>query len=165
MIIYSPYKILKGVFTIMRKLLLTALALTAIATTAQAERNLNTGCGLGSMIIENQNTVAKQVVAATTNGISGNQTFGITTGTVGCDKPELFVQNEKVEKFVADNMDNLATDIAAGSGETLDTLATLLNVSDKASFETKLKANFDKIYSSEDVTSAHVIDSIVTIAG
>ncbi len=149
----------------MRKILLTALALTTIVTTAQAERNLNTGCGLGSMIIENQNTVAKQFVAAFTNGISGNQTFGITTGTLGCDKPELFVQNEKVEKFVADNMDNLATDIAAGQGETLDTLATLLNVKNKEAFEAKLKDNFDSIYATEDVTSAEVIDAIITVAG
>ena len=149
----------------MKKLLFSVAVLATVVTTAQAERNLNTGCGLGSVIIENQNTVAKQFVAAFTNGISGNQTFGITTGTLGCDKPQLFVQNEKVEKFVADNMDNLATDIASGSGETLDTLASLLNISDKASFETKLKANFDKIYSSEDVTSAQVIDAIVTVAG
>ncbi len=149
----------------MKKLLLTALAVTTVVTSAQAERNLNTGCGLGSMIIENQNTVAKQFVAAFTNGISGNQTFGITTGTLGCDKPELFVQNEKVEKFVADNMDNLAVDIAAGDGETLETLAALLNVSDKTSFKTKLKNNFDAIYSDESVTSAKVIDAIVTIAG
>lgn len=148
----------------MKKIFLTTLALTAFTLSAQAERNLNTGCGLGSMIIDNQNTVAKQVIAATLNGLSGNQTFGITTGTVGCDKPVLLVSN-KVETFVADNMDNLATDIAAGKGETLDTLATLLNVSDKNAFENKLKANFEKIYTSENVTSAKVIDAIVTIAG
>ncbi len=148
----------------MKKFFIATLAVTTLSVSAYAERNLNTGCGLGSMIIDNQNTVAKQVFAATLNSLSGNQTFGITTGTVGCEKPVLLVSNE-VETFVADNMDNLATDIAAGEGETLDTLATLLNVTDKASFESKLKANFDKIYTSEDVTSAKVIDAIVTIAG
>jgi hypothetical protein len=148
----------------MKKIIIATLAVTTLTISAYAERNLNTGCGLGSMLIENQNTVAKQVVAATSNGLSGNQTFGITTGTMGCDKPVLLVSNE-VETFVADNMDNLATDIAAGQGETLETLATMLNVSDKKAFESKLKANFDKIYTSENVTSAKVIDAIVTIAG
>lgn len=148
----------------MKKIFLTTLAVATLTVSAHAERNLNTGCGLGSMIIDNQNTVAKQVIAATLNTLSGNQTFGITTGTLGCDKPVLLVSNE-VETFVADNMDNLATDIAAGQGETLDTLASMLKVSDKKAFETKLKANFDKIYASEDVTSANVIDAIVTIAG
>ena len=148
----------------MKKVFLATLAVTTLVVSAHAERNLNTGCGLGSMIIDNQNTVAKQVIASTLNNISGNQTFGITTGTMGCEKPVLLVSNE-VETFVADNMDNLATDIAAGQGETLDTLAAMLNVQDKAAFESKLKANFDKIYASEDVTSAKVIDNIVTIAG
>ncbi len=148
----------------MKKFLLTIVAVSALGVSAYAERNLNTGCGLGSVLIENQNTVAKQVVAATLNGLSGNQTFGITTGTMGCEKPVLLVSNE-VETFVADNMDNLATDIAAGDGETLDTLATLMKVSDKATFKSKLKTNFDKIYTGQNVTSAKVIDAIVTIAG
>ena len=148
----------------MKKLLITAVAFGALAISAHAERNLNTGCGLGSMIIDNQNTVAKQVVAATLNSLSGNQTFGITTGTMGCDKPTLLVSRE-VETFVADNMDDLATDIAMGQGESLDTLAAMMGVKEKAAFGAKLKANFDKIYASEKVTSAQVIDQIVTIAG
>ncbi len=148
----------------MKKILVTAFALGTLAVSAHAERNLNTGCGLGSMIIDNQNTVAKQVVAATLNSLSGNQTFGITTGTMGCEKPTLLVSRE-VEVFVADNMDDLATDIAMGEGERLDTLAAMLGVKDKAAFGEKLKANFDKIYASADVTSAKVIDRIVTIAG
>jgi len=148
----------------MKKFLIAAVAVSTLSLSAYAERNLNTGCGLGSMLIENQNTVAKQVVAATLNSISGNQTFGITTGTMGCEKPVLLVSRE-VETFVADNMDNLATDIAAGEGETLDTLAALMQVSDKATFKNKLKTNFDKIYTGKNVTSAKVIDAIVTIAG
>jgi hypothetical protein len=83
---------------------------------------------------------------------------------MGCEKPTLLVSRE-VETFVADNMDDLATDIAMGQGESLDTLASMMGVKDKATFSTKLKANFDKIYASEDVTSAKVIDQIVTIAG
>ena len=148
----------------MNKVLFTVIVVASFSASVYAERNLNTGCGLGSMIIDNQNTVAKQVVAATLNNISGNQTFGITTGTMGCEKPTLLVSNE-VETFVADNMDNLATDIAAGQGETLDTLAGMMGVKDKAAFASKLKANFDKIYTSEHVTSAKVIDQIVTVAG
>ena len=149
----------------MKKIIITSLAFFALSTTVYADRNLNTGCGLGSMIIDNQNTVAKQIIAASTNTTSGNQTFGITSGTLGCDKPTLLVSNDKVEKFVADNMDALATDIATGKGETLDTLASMLDVKDKSAFEAKLKTNFAAIYASEDVNSAQVIDAIITIAG
>ena len=148
---------MKKVYIIASTLLLTA--------SLSAEVHRNTGCGLGSMIIENQNTVAKQVLAATTNGTFGNQTFGITTGSLNCNKPYTVVSNEKIEKFVADNMDALAVDIATGNGENLDTLSTLMQVDDKASFSKLLKANFSKIYSSADVTSADVIDAISTITG
>jgi len=134
--------------------------IAAIGLTSAVYANDNTGCGLGSLIIKNQNTVALQVLAATTNGTSGSQTFGITSGTSNCDKPSNFVSNDKLNQFVAQNMDELAMDISAGQGETLNTVAKLMNVENKELFSAKLQANFSNIYSSQNVTSAQVIDSI-----
>jgi hypothetical protein len=126
--------------------------------------NPNTGCGLGSMIIQNQDTVLKQVVAATLNGISGNQTFGITTGTLGCEKPAKFANNEKLQNFVTKNIDQIAMDAAKGNGESIKTLAKLMNVKDVNAFATRLHNNFDKIFVSENVNSAQVIDNIAKYA-
>ena len=134
--------------------------IAAIGLTTAVYANENTGCGLGSLIIKNQNTVVLQVLAATTNGTSFNQTFGITSGTSNCDKPSNFVSNDKLNKFVSENMDELAMDISAGQGETLTTVAKLMNVEDTKAFSSKLQANFTNIYTSENVTSANVIDSI-----
>ena len=134
--------------------------MAAVGLTASVYANENTGCGLGSLIIKNQNTVVLQVLAATTNGTSFNQTFGITSGTSNCDKPSNFVSNDKLNKFVSENMDELAMDISAGQGETLTTVAKLMNVEDTKAFSSKLQANFTNIYTSENVTSANVIDSI-----
>ena len=134
--------------------------IAALGLTTAVYANENTGCGLGSLIIHNQNTVALQVLAATTNGTSGNQTFGITSGTSNCAKPNKYVSNDKLNKFVSENMDELAMDISAGKGETLETVAKLMNVENNATFSAKLQANFSNIYTSENVTSATVIDSI-----
>jgi len=134
--------------------------IAAVGLTASVYANENTGCGLGSLIIKNQNTVVLQVLAATTNGTSFNQTFGITSGTSNCDKPSNFVSNDKLNKFVSENMDELAMDISAGQGEKLTTVAKLMNVEDTKAFSSKLQANFTNIYTSENVTSANVIDSI-----
>ena len=134
--------------------------IAAIGLTTGVYANENTGCGLGSLIIHNQNTVALQVLAATTNGTSGNQTFGITSGTSNCAKPNNFVSNDKLNRFVSENMDELAMDISSGKGETLSTVAKLMNVENTPEFSAKLQANFSTIYSSENVTSATVIDSI-----
>jgi hypothetical protein len=62
-----------------------ALALaTPVALAQQDETANSTGCGLGTIIFEGQKGIAPQVLAVTTNGTSGNQTFGITSGTLGC---------------------------------------------------------------------------------
>jgi len=144
------------------KKLLSIVATTALITTASFA-GPNTGCGLGNQVISNQDSVLMQVFAATTNGTSGNQTFGITSGTSGCAKPAKFVSNDKANEFVAGNMDTLALDISNGQGEALTTLATLLNVSNPETFASVLQTNFDKIYTSSNVSSADVIDNIVAL--
>ncbi len=145
----------------MKKIIISGLSILALNSSLSAAGHPNTGCGLGSMLIENQSTVLAQVVAVTINGISGNQTFGITSGSVGCSKPAKLALNDQAQKFVADNMDALAIDVAAGEGENLDTFLSLVKVEDKAVASAKLKQDFAKIYSSSDVTSAQVIDNII----
>lgn len=142
----------------MKRVIISTIAALVLSTNVYA--NENTGCGLGSVLIEDQSTLVMQVLAATTNGTSGNQTFGISSGTLNCEKPSSMASNDKINKFVADNMDELAMDISSGQGETLNTLASLMNVSDKKQFAKKLQVNFVNIYTNENVTSAFVIDSI-----
>ena len=145
----------------MNKTLLIAAATTILTTASFAG---NVGCGLGNQVIKDQDSVAMQIFAATTNGTSGNQTFGITSGTSGCAKPAKFVSNDKANEFVAANMDLLALDMSNGEGEALTTLATLLNISNPETFASVLQANFEQVYTSANVTSADVIDNIIALA-
>ena len=145
----------------MKKILLISAVTAFISTSIFAN---NVGCGLGNSVIKNQDSILMQVSAVTTNSTSGNQTFGITSGTSGCTKPEKIVSNDKATKFVEDNMDALAMDISNGQGESIDTLATLLKVQNKSVFISKLQKNFANIYTTSDVTSAQVIDNIITVA-
>ena len=125
----------------------------------------NTGCGLGSMLFEGQNGLVSQTFAATTNGTFGNQTFGITSGTSNCEQYTTFTYNEKLNTFVADNMDNLARDIARGQGEYLNTLALLMEVPDskKGVFRSHMQAHFPDIYTSDKVTHSEVVKNILAI--
>lgn len=148
----------------MKKILVSLAAVAALSTAAFAGVNNQTGCGLGSMIIKDDSTALMLALQATTNGTSANQTFGITSGTSGCKKTEL-VMNERAEDFVAANMDQLAKEAAMGQGETIDTLAELLDVEDKAAFAATLQANYNSIYTSESVKMADVLDNIATVEG
>lgn len=144
----------------MKKLLVSLAAVVALGSVVQAA-NSQTGCGLGSILIKDDSSALMLALQATTNGTSGNQTFGITSGTLGCKKTKL-VMNERASEFVASNMDSLAKDISVGYGENLDTLAELLNVEDKSSFSIALQTNYNKIYSAESVKMADVLDNIST---
>lgn len=148
--------------------LLLAGAFMLPATAAAQSYDTNTGCGLGNMLFKEigQDKIIFQVFAVTTNQTLWNQTFGISSGTLGCAQPSMIVENEKVLRFVADNMDPLAQDIASGSGETLSTLAELMEIpaEKRLEFFAALQDNFTGIYGSSVVESAGVIEGIYKIA-
>jgi hypothetical protein len=146
----------------MKKILVSALAAATLSTVALAGVNNQTGCGLGSQLIKDDSTAIMLALQATTNG-TGFQTFAITSGTSGCKKTKL-VMNEAAQEFVASNMDQLAKEIAMGQGESVDTLAELLMVEDKAAFANALQSNYTSIYTSQNVEMKDVVDNINTIA-
>lgn len=143
----------------MKKLLVSIAAVAALSSAAFAGVNNQTGCGLGAVIIKDDSSAVMLALQATTNGTSGNQTFGITSGTLGCKKTK-FVMNERAEEFVASNMDTLAKEISVGHGESVDTLAELLAVEDKALFASTLQSNYNAIYTSQKVEMSDVLDNI-----
>lgn len=147
----------------MKKIIVSLAAVAAMGTAAFAA-NMQTGCGLGTMVIKEADSALLFALQATTNGTSGNQTFGITSGTSGCKKTDL-VMNEKAEDFVAANMDQLAKEVAMGQGETVDTLAELLGAEDKAAFAAALQENYNSIYTSKNVEMSEVLDNIASVEG
>ena len=68
--------------------------------------------------------------------------------------------NERTQDFVASNMDQLAKEIAVGHGESVDTLAELLNIEDKEAFASALQANYNGIYTSDKSEMSDVLDNI-----
>lgn len=147
----------------MKKIVLATIATLSLTVSSYAANNSNTGCGLGSVLIKDQSTTTMQVLAATTNGTSGNQTFGISSGTLNCEEPSTMASSDKMNQFVSDNMDELALDISVGQGETLDTLASMMKIEDKKTFGATLQKNFSNIYANENVNSAKVIDAISSV--
>ena len=152
----------------MKKLLIVTLLLTVAAPALAGQGASNTGCGLGTVLWGNQSdgSVISQSLQATTNGTFGNQTFGITSGTLGCDQPANLIKNDRLLAFTADNLDLLARDIAAGQGETLATVAELLEVpsADQSAFNAALQSNFEKIFVTGTETAGVVLDRIAVIA-
>jgi hypothetical protein len=118
------------------------------------------GCGLGSMIFE-PNSGFTQIFAATTNGSSANQTFGITTGTSNCENTGGGSASAKA--FVETNRAALSKDIARGRGETLTSLAELAGCGNADAVGRTLQKNFKQIFPTAQASDAQVSDSVMSV--
>ncbi|TGL44843.1 DUF3015 family protein [Leptospira perdikensis] len=103
------------------------------------------GCGLGTLVMPTGN----QVFVATTNGTSGSQTFGITTGTSNCKADGVAQKEHAREIYVHMNFDGLEQEMAAGKGEKLSNLATLFECKSGVRFNEVVKENYSRIFTEE----------------
>jgi hypothetical protein len=148
----------------MRKIVaLAALALAGPALAAQSGGLKGTGaygtagCGLGSLAFGNQ-PGGVQVLAATTNGLFGTQTFGITTGTSNCGTGLLA---EGTKSFVEANREAVAKDISRGQGEAIGALTVINGCGDSRAVGAALQRNFGTIFPSEQASSDEVTAAIL----
>ena len=72
-----------------------ALSLSAVAYAGGPSNNQDIGCGWGTYLFGDKETKIPLILGATTNGCSGNQTFGISSETMGCTSKGGWVRNEK----------------------------------------------------------------------
>ncbi len=152
----------------MKRLLLSACIVSASLsvshTTLAAGGHGPAGCGLGTEVMfRKADEWHEHVLAATTN-VSASQTFAMTSGTLGCEDANGPLKNG-IALFIDNNLDKLAEESAIGAGETLAALSELIGVQseDVAVFNATLKANFDQIFSSAEVTSGQAYDALVNV--
>lgn len=118
------------------------------------------GCGLGTLIFQNDETKWKQVLSSTTNATFGTQTFGITFGTSNCNPGGGPTGRPAASLFIDVNREAFAKDVARGAGETIDHLAAILGCSDSTTVGRTLRDDFKLIFASEGRPSAEVTESV-----
>jgi hypothetical protein len=152
-----------------KKLLLLGVFLVPLCSSPVLAQKTNTdtgpGCGLGKELwanASNQKSIGAQVLAATTNGTSGNQTFGITSGTSGCTSDGTILGEYKVTVYASANFDNLSQDMARGNGEHLTSFAELLNIpqENRAEFYTVAQTQYRGMLQSGENTPAAMLASL-----
>lgn len=145
----------------MLKKIALAAVLAAGSTAAFADRDV--GCGIGSQVWAGQSGKVPKILAGTTNGLFANQLFGITFGTLGCSGTGTVTA--QAVTFTNENAETLARDMAVGQGESLNVLASLLNIKseDKARFFAVSKQNFTEIYSVDNKDSLQVLASLQAV--
>ncbi len=150
----------------MKKLFVVMILVAFCGVAGAAVNQNNYGCGLGTMLLgDSGDTKLMQTLITTTNATTTNQWIGITLGieAFGCTNSK-WATNEAVDTFVQGNIDTLIRDVAAGQGESITSLASILEIEDVDAFGSKLQENFVFIFPSADVEYAHVANAIVVVA-
>ena len=148
----------------MKRILIgSLLALTSAAAFAEAPGGPS--CGWGNMLFKGQRGMASHFVASTTNGTSGNATFGITSGTNGCDTSGALGYNGRSMLAMNGMLESIAEDMAQGQGEALDAYATLLGIEtqDRAHFALVTQQHFCEIFSSQGATGDQVLAATLEV--
>jgi hypothetical protein len=116
------------------------------------------GCGLGAVVLGDKPGIV-QVVGATLNGVSANQTFGITFGTLNCGSGGAA---PTAQAYIDANRESLANDIARGNGEALRGLVNLFGCKDEKQAGALLQKDYSRIFPDNRVNSAQIETSIKT---
>ena len=146
------------------KKIISGLVLFSVATVANAgAAGGDGGCGWGNALFKGSTGTATHVVAGITNAITGNNTFGMTSGTNGCTTTgKLGYGGQSV---VSSIMDEFSEDVARGEGDALDTVSVVYGVDaqDRDTFAKVMHENFSTLFPSEDVTAEEMMASIEEI--
>jgi uncharacterized circularly permuted ATP-grasp superfamily protein len=113
------------------------------------------GCGLGSILF-GAKPGKIQIISSTTNGLYGNQTFGITSGTSNCDIPKM---GQQAAVFIEVNKEVVRKEAAIGNGESVAAISMLLNCQ-KESLSNEIKSNYNH-YLGQDVDSYETVRRIM----
>lgn len=136
----------------MKKILVSLIAVSAIGSIASAADRLD-GCGLGWQV-----TGKKTYTATTTRGTTNAfvpPTFGMTTGTMGCDKLDIGKNDKEAADYVATNFDSLKSELASGQGEYVTALATAMGCKGSADM---IGARLQKNYNSVVAPAVNAVD-------
>ena len=150
----------------MRKLLALSLVATLMPSLALAGgSHPMSGCGLGYMLLSNKdNEKVTQVLGATTNGTSGSQTFGISSGTSGCTTDGAVKWAKAVEVYAEVNLDTLRHEMAMGKGEYVETFASLLGATDatRPAMLQLFQSEYASLFPSATTTSGELMNALGT---
>ena len=150
----------------MKKSLIFSTVLGAIMMVSIPSHAIDStgGCGLGSMAWKGHSGIIPQVLAMITNGSFSN-TVGVTLGTSGCDPNGRVTggTGKLVLAVIENNMEQFAMDASRGQGETIETIAGILDV-DSKELGQKAQQNFAYLFIDENVEAVDLTLKIIELA-
>jgi hypothetical protein len=93
------------------------------------------------------------------------QSISVTFGLINCDGQGTVTANARTRHFVSSQLDHIARDSAMGGGESLDTLATLLEVPvmDRIAFSDLAQMHSNELFPTDNVTSDEMLQTLARL--
>ncbi len=138
----------------------------SLSSLSHAEAPGGPDCGWGNMLFQGDKGWVPHTAAYMTNGLSSfNAFFGIVFGTNGCETDGVLTYSGEPMLGLNDMLDELAEDIAQGSGEALTALSVAMKIEkeDRPHFEKVLHENFSDIFTNEDMNAVDVMNNIASV--
>ncbi len=144
------------------KKLLVLVALAGLLAAPSAFAGNSAGCGLGHLLWQGQTGMVPNVLGATTNGSFGSNTFGVTTGTSGCNANDSVYNQQQQEQFVSVNYEKLSAEMAQGHGQYVSALAELMgcNAAAHPEFAQLSQAKYETLFSAPDMDAQAMLGSL-----
>ncbi|MCY4643310.1 MAG: DUF3015 family protein [Bacteriovoracales bacterium] len=153
----------------MRKMKMTLMVMGLVCVSlgmSQAFAETSPGgsdaCGLGWSFTKSK-TLSGTSTRGTTNGFIP-PTFGMTSGTIGCDSHPIAAEDVPAASYAITNFDSLKHQIARGRGEVLDGLAYMMGCPQGGEFNVILKGQYAHIFNGERVTPLQAFQNIKHLA-
>ncbi len=148
----------------MKKILVTAV-LIGSSNLAMAVMPGGPDCGWGNMLFEGQSGFVPHFAASTTNGTSGNATFGMTTGTNGCSVDGTLTYGGSAMVNLSKVMDEFIVDASQGEGDAMNAVAVSMGIApeDREHFGKTVNTNFNAIFVSADATVEEVYTNLLSV--
>jgi len=144
------------------KRVLVALAFLGLVFGSSAFAAEGPGCGLGGEVMKGNSGLVMHLVATFLNGLSSNQTFGMTSGTSGCKADSVILNEKEQEAFVATNLGTLNQEMAQGQGEHVTALASLMGCPAEMTgeFARVSQESYGTVFASADVQAGAVLATL-----
>jgi hypothetical protein len=118
------------------------------------------GCGLGWQV-----TDKKTWLGTTTRGTTNNfvpPSFGMTSGTIGCEQHPIAKNESEAAAFAYNNHDSLTAEMAAGQGEYVSGLAKSMGCDDAAvpAFSEMTQKNYKEIVGSDQKSGLDLYENV-----
>ena len=117
-----------------------------ILPTLVLAQDSSSGCGVGWMVTQRQSLISSWVRQST--NVTFSNTIAMTSGTSGCAKHDIVLNEKKAEHFAEANFDRLRLEMSGGRGEFLTAFSEILgcDAGASATFAELVQANYAELF-------------------